>query len=87
MSVDEKRDDFSQDSSCSDLDGGWSWVILAASFGSFMLLGGTMYAVGIIHIALLDSFKQDVASTAWVGAIHSALMSVGGMNSILIKCI
>lgn len=84
MSVDEKRERFGQDPSCSDLDRGWSWVVLAASFGSFMLIGGTMYAVGIIHIALLDRYKQDVATTAWVGAIHSALMSVGGMYNTFV---
>ena len=67
-----------------DLDKGWAWVVLLASFGSMMLLGGTMYAVGIIHIALLERYKEDVSKTAWTGALQSAIISVGGL--LYINC-
>ena len=43
-----------------DLDNGWAWVVLVASFCSFMLLGATMYAVGIIHLALLERYQEKV---------------------------
>lgn len=75
----EKTEKSGQSSDFPDLDKGWAWVVLVASFGSFMLLGGTMYAVGIIHIALLERYGEDVSKTAWAGALHSALMSVGGL--------
>ena len=66
------------------LDKGWAWVVLGASFGSFMLLGGTQYAVGIIHLALLERYKEEVSKTAWTGALQSALVSVGGLFNICI---
>ena len=61
-----------------DLDTGWAWMEMIASFGTFCLIGGTMYAVGIIHSTLLDQFNESVSLTSWAGALHSALISAGG---------
>ena len=63
----------------SDLDTGWAWAVLFASFGTFFLIGNSMYAVGIIHSSLLERYGQKVALTSWAGALHTALMSLGGM--------
>ena len=73
-----KRNDMDQIPNFPDLDRGWSWVVMAGAFGSFMLIGGSVYSVGIIHIALLERFKQDITMTSWVGALHSAMMNLGG---------
>ena len=66
---------------CRGLDRGWSWVVMFASFGGFCLIGGTMYAVGIIHSTLLEKYRENVALTSWAGALHSALISAGGKES------
>ena len=65
-----------------DLDHGWAWMEMIASFGTFCLIGGTMYAVGIIHSTLLDQFNRNVSITSWAGALHSALISAGGKRSL-----
>ena len=66
-----------------DLDNGWAWAVLFASFGTFFLIGNSMYAVGIIHSALLERYEESVALTSWAGALHTALMSLGGKPSLL----
>ncbi|XP_052771070.1 LOW QUALITY PROTEIN: monocarboxylate transporter 2-like [Mya arenaria] len=65
----------------SDLDTGWAWVVLVASFYSFALIGGSMYSVGIIHSVLLEHFQASVVLMAWVGALHTGIMSLGGLLS------
>lgn len=62
-----------------DLDSGWAWATLIASFGIFCLLGSSMYAVGIIHSVFLDRYGESVSLTSWAGALHTALYSLGGM--------
>ena len=42
-----------------------------------------MYAVGIIHLALLERYQEEVSKTAWTGALQSALISVGGLLKYL----
>ena len=81
-SSEQDEDQLQQTPNFSDLDKGWAWVVLLASFGSFLIIGGSVYGVGIIHIALLERYKQDVTTTAWVGALHSALMNLGGRKQI-----
>ncbi|XP_053406865.1 monocarboxylate transporter 9-like isoform X2 [Mercenaria mercenaria] len=74
----DDRDDFS------DLDTGWAWMVLLASFGTFFLIGNSMYAVGIIHSSLLDRYGEKVTLTSWAGALHTALMSLGGPLSTVV---
>ena len=80
--LNKKKQVIDQASNFSDLDSGWAWVVLVASFCSFIMIGGTMYAVGIIHIALLERYKQNLSKTAMVGALQSAVMSIGGMYTL-----
>ena len=75
----KKSVDVQGSSTFSDLDRGWSWVVMLVSFGSFLIIGGSVYADGIIHIALLNRYQQDISTTAWVGAVHSAMMNIGGI--------
>lgn len=71
----EKQNDTDE---CSDLDTGWAWMVLVASFGTFFLIGNCMYSVGIIHSSLLERYGESVSLTSWAGALHTALMSLGG---------
>lgn len=62
----------------SDLDTGWAWVVLFASFWIFCILGGAMYTVGIIHSTLLERYHASTFLTSLAGALHTALISVAG---------
>ncbi|WAR22073.1 MOT12-like protein [Mya arenaria] len=77
----ENASDVDVEPEFSDLDTGWAWMVLLATFLGFALLGGSMYSVGIIHNALLERFQSSVALTAWVGALHTGILSLGGLLS------
>ncbi|KAH3730265.1 hypothetical protein DPMN_056247 [Dreissena polymorpha] len=66
-----------EDVQFNDMDRGWSWVVLFASFGSFMLIGSCMNGVGIIHATLLELHGESVGLTSWAGALHTGLASLG----------
>lgn len=72
----DKRNDITN--TFDGLDRGWAWMVMFASFGAFCFMGGSMYAVGIIHSTLLERYHESVTLTSWVGATHSALASAGG---------
>ena len=61
-----------------DLDKGWSWVVLVASFGHFMIFGMFLYGVGVAYMALLEEFGGRSATTACAGSLYAALVSLGG---------
>ena len=81
MKEKEKKYNLEEDGDAvfSDLDRGWAWFIMAGSFVAHMMIGASTYAVGIIHLALLERYQHGVSRTAFVGALHSALISAGGM--------
>ncbi|OWF43201.1 monocarboxylate transporter 12-like [Mizuhopecten yessoensis] len=61
-----------------DVDGGWAWVAMAACFVGNVLNGFLNYSVGIFHVALLEEFQEDVATTAIVGSVYAGLYSLFG---------
>ena len=65
------------------LDTGWSWVVLFATFMSFVVLGGSVYTTGIDHTILLERFNESNATTAWAASLFSALSSLAGKISLL----
>lgn len=65
-----------------DLDHGWAWVVMLACFASFFLQGGAMYAVGIIHSALLDRYEGSVTLTSWAGGLFASLCSLAGKTKV-----
>ncbi|XP_052225086.1 monocarboxylate transporter 12-B-like [Dreissena polymorpha] len=67
-----------------ELDRGWSWVVLAASFGYFMIFGMLLYGVGIVHVTLLEEYDKPSSATAWAGSLYASLVSLGGPLSSLI---
>ncbi|XP_053407788.1 monocarboxylate transporter 12-like isoform X2 [Mercenaria mercenaria] len=60
-----------------DVDKGWAWVVLAGSFGTFCLMGGTQFASGIVHMILLEKYQTSVSLTSVAGAVHTSLISIG----------
>ena len=60
------------------MDRGWSWVVMGACFGGHTIGTGLLYSTGLIHIALLNKFREDDAKTTWVSAVFIAMMSFAG---------
>lgn len=71
-------DENDTDPTFDDLDRGWSWVVMLACFASFFIQGGAMYAVGILHSALLDKYEGSVSMTSWAGGLYVSLCSLAG---------
>ena len=65
-----------------DLDRGWSWVVLVASFGYFMIFGMFLYGIGMVHEVLLMEYGGKSSTTAWAGSLYASLVSLGGENSL-----
>ncbi|XP_069140900.1 monocarboxylate transporter 12-like [Argopecten irradians] len=67
-------------------DKGWSWAVMAASFGSSMITGCFQCAVGVIHNALLERFDEDVEKTSWASSLYLGMLSITGvLASVLIN--
>ncbi|XP_033756573.1 monocarboxylate transporter 14-like isoform X2 [Pecten maximus] len=60
-------------------DTGWSWAVMAGSFGAHMVSGCFLYAVGVIHNAILERFDEDVGKTAWAAGIYLGMVSLTGV--------
>lgn len=52
-------------------DGGWGWVIVAASFLCNVVVDGVAYSFGIFLIHFVDYYKSPKGKTAWVGSLLS----------------
>lgn len=67
-------------------DGGWGWLVVAASFTLQALTIGITYTFGVLFVDLLDYFKESESTTAWIGSIQPALLYFTGIvGSPLIK--
>ena len=67
----------------SEVDRGWSWVVMVACFGGQTICTGLLYTTGLIHIALTKKFRADDATTTWASAIFIAMTSFAGKISFL----
>ncbi|CAC5416889.1 unnamed protein product [Mytilus coruscus] len=59
-------------------DQGWAWIILIASFTEHFIVGFSMYAIGLFHIAFLNKFNATVSLTSWIGAVFLSLQGLSG---------
>ena len=66
-----------------DIDGGWAWVVMVASFGCFILCGGVTYTSGVIHSVLLNKYNAQVSVTAWASGLYTAFISMSGKGRVL----
>ncbi|XP_021374582.1 monocarboxylate transporter 4-like [Mizuhopecten yessoensis] len=60
-------------------DKGWSWAVMAGSFGAHMVSGCFLYAVGVIHNAILERFDEEVGKTAWAAGLFLGMLSLTGV--------
>jgi MFS family permease len=62
-------------------DGGYGWVVVAASFVVHLLVLGNIYAFGVLFPVYIDVFKSSQGAVAWVGSIAAGLMTGCGAYS------
>ena len=59
-------------------DQGWAWVVMVASFGAHIVHGFFLYAIGILNVAFLENFQEDVGKTSWACGMFLGLYSLSG---------
>ena len=57
-------------------DGGWGWVVVAATFLLWFIMDGLMYSNGILYLELLDEFQRGQGETAWVISLQGAVRAL-----------
>ncbi|ESP01707.1 hypothetical protein LOTGIDRAFT_225181 [Lottia gigantea] len=64
----------------------WAWVVLTASFSS-MFFNSSFFAVGVIHVALLEKYPDvEVSTIAWIGSVFSCMFALSGfLGSFIIN--
>ncbi|XP_014783459.1 monocarboxylate transporter 9 [Octopus bimaculoides] len=59
-------------------DTGWAWIVLTSSFFIQMLSAMFIYGTGIMKLAILEEFKEDLIKVDWLGSLHVACSQVIG---------
>lgn len=59
-------------------DGGWGWVIVAASVLCNMVVDGIAYTFGIFFPVFVDHFQAQKGTVAWVGSLLSGCYLTAG---------
>ena len=59
-------------------DGGWGWVVCAASFLCNMILDGIAYCFGVLLTPLCDHFDSDKGTVSWVGSLLCGVYLMSG---------
>jgi MFS family permease len=62
-------------------NGGYGWVVVAASFVVHLLVLGNIYSFGVLFPVYIDVFHASQGSVAWVGSISAGLMTGLGAYS------
>ncbi|XP_041358319.1 monocarboxylate transporter 12-B-like [Gigantopelta aegis] len=61
-----------------DVDRGWAWLVLAASYMNLFIAPGLAYIGGMFQNLLLEQFHQSVSLTAWVTSVFASLLQLAG---------
>ncbi len=59
-------------------DGGWGWVVCAASFLCNTVLDGIAYSFGILLQSLVDHYGSTRSQVAWVGSLLAGVYMTSG---------
>ncbi|KAK7078555.1 hypothetical protein SK128_024200 [Halocaridina rubra] len=65
-------------------DGGWGWVVVAASFMVHCIADGVTMSFGVLFVELLNYFEEGKSLTSWVGSLFMAIpLLAGPLASVL----
>ena len=64
----------------SDVDKGWSWVVLVATFFMFLLGNGAQFAFGVMYSSIRRYFHTSKSTTSWILLLQRGTGSVFGEN-------
>lgn len=59
-------------------DGGWGWVVVAASFLVNLIADGITFSFGVIFVEFLNYFGENRSKTAWIGSLFMAMPLLSG---------
>lgn len=59
-------------------DGGWGWVIVAASFMCNLFVDGIIFSFGVFLNDIADAFSVSKARVALVGSLQSGFYLMAG---------
>jgi len=69
-----------------DVDGGWAWVVLVASFVSTSIAYGHYFNGGIYFVAFLRVFGQSRSQTAWIYSAQAiGVHGLGPLSGIVLS--
>ncbi|XP_052784507.1 monocarboxylate transporter 12-like [Mya arenaria] len=67
-------------------DGGWGWVVCAATFFIGFITDGLLYSFGVINVELLEYFGSSRGSTAFIASICTSItFLIGPIVSMLVN--
>ncbi|XP_038671858.1 monocarboxylate transporter 14-like isoform X2 [Scyliorhinus canicula] len=61
-----------------NIDRGWAWMVVLASFIMHVLVMGSQMALGILYVEWLEEFNQSRALTAWIGSLTMGISLIVG---------
>ncbi|XP_046552552.1 LOW QUALITY PROTEIN: monocarboxylate transporter 12-like [Haliotis rubra] len=56
----------------------WAWVVVVASLCALFLNTSLSSIAGVMHVALLETFQDDLTLTSWVGSLYSCMFALSG---------
>ncbi|XP_029178947.1 uncharacterized protein LOC114946561 [Nylanderia fulva] len=59
-------------------DGGWGWVVVAASFMVNLIADGITFSFGVIYVEFLNYFGGGKSRAAWIGSLFMAMPLLSG---------
>ncbi|KAK3605780.1 hypothetical protein CHS0354_033983 [Potamilus streckersoni] len=67
-----------------DIDGGWAWVVLLASYGAMFISSVTIYSGGLFYIVWLGKYKESETKTSLIGSLSISMVCLLGTGTAFI---
>lgn len=59
-------------------DGGFAWIVVAATFLNSFLVDGIVYSFGILMVKMADTLKVTIAEIALIGSAQVGVFFLSG---------